>query len=148
MSDDNPRSNVERGEAFEQLTRRQLEAALGMTLDSEIGLGIGNPPKLHRFDLVSVAEMVAIECKAFTWTRPGNNVSSAKITTAREALLYHQWLPAGWKKILPMAEATRPTHQETLAEYFVRLHAHLLGDVSVVEVEEGGIRVVAGSLEF
>lgn len=72
---------------------------------------------------------------------------SAKITIAREAILFLEWLPSDWTRILAMSRSTRPTHKESLAEYFVRLNQHLLGDVVVVEVAAGSVRVLRGSLD-
>jgi len=138
-------TNVQRGTEFVDTTRRVLTFALGVPLDVEVPIGIGDPPKPHRFDLANSQHRIAIECKAFTWTR-GDNIPSAKITTVREALLYLQWLPARWTKAVAMMRSTRATHDESLAEYFVRLNAHLLGDVSVLEVGESSVRVLAGRI--
>lgn len=88
---------------------------------------------------------MAIECKAFTWTK-GNKEPSAKITIAREVILYMQWLPKDWTQILAMSRSTRTTHAESLAEYFVRLNRHLLGGVIVVEVDDNRARVLHGAL--
>ncbi len=70
---------------------------------------------------------------------------SAKITTAREAVLYLQWLPEEWTKTLAMSRSLRSGYDESLAEYFVRLNSHLLGDVIVVEVDDG-VRILCGQL--
>jgi hypothetical protein len=64
---------------------------------------------------------VAVECKAFTWTATGN-MPSAKITTAREAVFYLQWLPDDWTKVLAMSASVRHGYNESLANYFVRLN--------------------------
>ena len=41
---------------------------------------VGNPPKEHRFDVVSADGDIIIECKCYTWTN-GGNVPSAKMST-------------------------------------------------------------------
>jgi hypothetical protein len=63
-----------------------------------------------------------------------------------EALLYLQWLPADWTKVLAMAHAAHSRQRESLASYFVRLNQHLLGDVAVVEITEGSLTVLAGGV--
>lgn len=137
------KTNVSRGVAFSREANRVLSRDLGIDLDEEVPLNIGDPPKAHRFDLASRDHSVAIECKAYTWTVSGN-VPSAKITTIREALLYLQWLPSAWSKAVALMRSTRAQNPESLAEYFVRLNGHLLGDVAVIEVSDGKSRVLAG----
>lgn len=127
------------------MAKRELERQWGFPLRAEVQLGIGKPAKPHRFDFANRDRRVAVECKAFTWTVSGN-VPSAKITTAREALLYLQWLQEDWTKVLAMAHATHPKQRESLASYFVRLNTHLLGDVTVVEIAEGSAAILFGSL--
>ena len=138
-------STVQKGNLFEIEASRELSHHFGWTLHQSVGIGIGNPPKRHRFDLVDIPRKVAVECKAFTWTVTGN-MPSAKITTAREAVLYLQWLPDDWTKVLAMARSLRGGYEESLAEYFVRLNGHLLGAVSVVEVDAGEAQVLHGRL--
>lgn len=137
------RTNVSRGVAFSSEAKRVLSRDLGIELDEEVPLSIGDPPKAHRFDLASRDGRVAVECKAYTWTASGN-VPSAKITTTREALLYLQWLPAAWSKAIAMMRSTRSKNPESLAEYFVRLNRHLLGEVAVIELSDGESRVLVG----
>ena len=131
-------SNVAVGRAFCAEVKRVLTGFLGTPLREELPIGVGSPPKPHRFDLGNREAKVAIECKAFTWTK-SHKMPSAKITIAREAILFLQWLPDDWTRILAMSRSLRATHTESLAEYFVRLNAHLLGDVVVVEVSEGSV---------
>lgn len=129
-------SNVERGAAFVQLAKLELERRFGFPLQAEVPIAIGEPPKPHRFDLANEAQGVAVECKAFTWTASGR-IPSAKITTVREAILYLQHLPDEWTKVIAMARDTHRDQRESLATYFVRLNRHLLGDVGVFEVRPG-----------
>ena len=86
-----------------------------------------------------------MECKAFTWTK-GGNMPSAKITTAREAVFYLQWLPKEWTKVLAISRSTRRSGGESLADPLVRLNGHLLGDVVVVEVDGQSVAVLHGVL--
>ena len=55
-----------------------------------------------------------------------------------EAVFYFSFLPVGTKKILCMKRATFRGKAETLAEYYVRVHGHLLGDVIVYEISDDG----------
>jgi len=43
-----------------------------LQLRREVAIPIGSPAKPHRFDLVDSVSKVAIECKAFTWTKSGD----------------------------------------------------------------------------
>jgi hypothetical protein len=43
-------SNFERGASFGNAARPIIERDFGITLEIEIPLPIGNPPKQHRFD--------------------------------------------------------------------------------------------------
>ena len=140
-----PLSNVAWGSLFEVEVAAAL-TNMGWRLVPSVGIGIGSPPKPHRFDLADQTARVAVECKAFTWTS-GGNMPSAKITTAREAVLFLQWLPVDWTKILAMSQSVRPRYRESLAEYFVRLNDHLLGDVAVIEVADQQTRLLYGQLD-
>ena len=132
-------ANPQRGAEFERLVRELFREHEGIALESSQPVLIGDPPKAHRFDLVSTQHRVVIECKNHTWTR-SNNVPSAKITTLREAVFFLRLAPAGYRRILAMKRQTHSGRTESLAEYFVRLNSHLLGDVEVVEIEEQTIR--------
>ena len=82
------------------------------------------------------------ECKCYTWTDSGN-VPSAKLMGLDEAVFYFGFLPSGTKKLLCMKKAVFRDKQETLAEYYVRAHGHLLEDVSVIEIsDDGTIKIV------
>ena len=56
-----------------------------------------------------------------------------------EAAFYFGFLPAETKKILCMKKAVYHGKAETLAEYYVRVHGHLLGDIYVYEITEDGV---------
>jgi hypothetical protein len=60
-----------------------------------------------------------------------------------EAVFYFGFLPAKTQKLLCMKRAVLHGKAETLAEYYVRVHGHLLGDVSVLEIsDDGSIRAI------
>jgi hypothetical protein len=130
-------SHVERGREFQERVRRILEGWLEEPVETEVLLPVGDPPKLHRFDLASRSRSHVCECKSFTWTA-GGNVPSAKITTLREAAQFLAALQEQSLKIIAMKRSLDPRRKETLAEYFCRLNAHLLGSISVLEVGDDG----------
>ena len=88
-----------------------------MPFDEEKVVPVGNPPKEHRFDVVSEDESIIIECKCYTWTN-GGNVPSAKMSTLNEAVLYLRSINYNARKILAMKKDVRLRTGESLAEYF------------------------------
>lgn len=64
------------------------------------------------------------------------NVPSAKLMGLDEAVFYFGFLPPKTRKILCMKKAIFPGKDETLADYYVRVHGHLLGDVYVYEITD------------
>lgn len=58
------------------------------------------------------------------------NVPSAKLMGLDEAVFYFGFLPPKTRKILCMKKAIFPGKDETLADYYVRVHGHLLQDLS------------------
>jgi len=131
------RSNVEKGKELQKRSRDALSRLLGVPFEMEVALPIGNPPKRHTFDLVSLDHRYVGETKAFTWTVSGN-IPSAKITTLREAVQYLQMLPVQTKTFLVIKRDLHPRNNEALADYFVRLNSHLLGPVAIFELSEDG----------
>ena len=97
------------------------------------GLVIGNPPKIHRFDLVSEDNGIAIECKCYTWTETGN-VPSVKMGFTNEAVFYLSFLESV-DTYLVMKKAEHPKHSETIAAYYYRMNRHLLGQTRVMEYD-------------
>jgi hypothetical protein len=139
-------SHVQRGRQLQATARRILETLFGEPFDAEALIPIGSPPKPHRFDLASRSRGVVCECKAFTWTATGN-VPSAKISTLREVAQYLSALPAETIKVVAMMRSQRSTPTESLAEYFCRLNAHVLGGIRVLESgDDGAGRWVRGEI--
>lgn len=123
-----------------------MATVLGEPFDMEVGLAIGSPPKEHRFDLASRSRSTVCECKSVTWTA-GGNIPSAKITSLREAAQYLLDLPVDTTKIIVMSRSVRPSHPESLAEYFCRLNSNRLSQVHVLEIDDDGTpRWVRGGL--
>lgn len=128
-------SNAHAGREFEKQAFDYLakHERLQLTRAFQIPLGIANTKKDHSFDLGSENPPVLVECKSHTWTETGN-MPSAKVTVWNEAMYYFLLAPEGFRKILFVLEARHARQEETLAEYYVRLHGHLIpNDVSIIE---------------
>ena len=124
--------NPKIGREFQEKVKRWLEANERLRFELERPILIGCPAKLHKFDIADKSESMVIECKSYTYTSTGN-IPSAKLTTLNEAIFYFSFLPTETKKILIMAYAIHPKRKETLAEYYIRIYGHLLGNVKVWE---------------
>lgn len=125
------------GRKFQELVQSILEKEYRTSFEQEAVIAIGKPPKGHKFDLANDDRSIVAECKCYTWTDSGN-VPSAKLMGLDEAVFYFSFLPAGTKKILCMKRAAFRGKAETLAEYYARVHGHLLGDVFVYEISDDG----------
>ena len=103
--------------------------------EPEIKIGVPKAPKKkHKFDIANEDHSIVIECKRYTWTKTGN-VPSAKIRSLNEAMFFLYLLPKSCRKVLAISRSTHPAQTETLAEYYVRTNAHLIGDVEVMEFD-------------
>lgn len=129
-------SNPERGRAFRDVARPILERTLGVRFSPEVSLPVGRPPKDHKFDLVSADRTWILECKNLAW-RENGGVPQAKITSISEAVAgLMQYAHQPCRRALVLSRATHPRRRETLAEYYVRLHAHnLAAAVGVAEID-------------
>ena len=125
------------GRRFQELVQSILEKKFCTSFEQEAAVAIGKPAKDHKFDLANGDRSVVAECKCYTWTDSGN-VPSAKLMGPDEAVFYFSFLPVETKKILCMKKATFKGKTESLAEYYVRVHGHLLGDVFVYEIADDG----------
>ena len=122
------------GRRFQAEVKSWFEKQRKRSYTLEKKIAIGNPPKLHSFDIADEACLTVIECKCYTWTVTGN-VPSAKMGFTNEAVFYLSWLPSGIEKIIVMLKATHPKRKETLAEYYYRTNRHLLGEVQIMEFD-------------
>ena len=130
------------GRKFQEFVQTILKEKYDTYFEQEAAIPIGKPPKEHKFDLANADRSIVAECKCYTWTDSGN-VPSAKLMGLDEAVFYFGFLPAGTQKILCMKESAYKGKTETLAEYYVRVQGHLLGDVSIFEISDDGvIRVI------
>ena len=113
---DNPKV----GKDFQRKVLSIAQKTFNMPFDEEKVVPVGNPPKEHKFDVVSADGDIIIECKCYTWTN-GGNVPSAKMSTLNEAVLYLRSVNYNARKILAMKKDVRLRTGESLAEYYCRI---------------------------
>jgi hypothetical protein len=126
--------NTGKGRTFQILAAH----VLGRTLKTEFlidePLPIGHPPKLHRFDLVSTNHTFVGEAKNYSWTETGN-MPSAKMGFVNEALLYLSYVPSTAHRFIAMRLDRHARRDESLCEYYFRTYKHLLGSITVYEID-------------
>ena len=119
-------SNAQVGRNFEDaaasaLAKEGIKVARGYTL----AVGVGEVKKGHKFDLGSDDPAVIVECKSHRWTS-GGNTPSAKITVWNEAMYYFSCAPRQFRKIFFVLRDVRENKSESLAEYYIKTHRHLI----------------------
>lgn len=132
-------SNAHVGRDFEAVALN-LFAAKGINLEGDLKLpvGVAENKKLHAFDLGCEDQKIIVECKCHKWTAPNDNVPSAKLTVWNEAMHYFLVAPQGYRKILFVLRDVSEKRQETLAEYYVRTHGHLIPEDAEIWEYDGG----------
>lgn len=139
--------NPGKGALFQRQVWEWFQNHYNTGFELEKKVPIGNPPKDHKFDIVSTDSTIAIECKRYTWTETGN-VPSAKMRSANEAAFYLSFLPESYEKYIVMLKSYHPKHQESLAEYYYRINRHLLENTKVAEFDPASEEMrVIGSAE-
>jgi hypothetical protein len=126
--------NTAKGRTFQKIAAGILTRHFGVTFRTEHPVGIGDPPKEHRFDLVSSDLKYVGESKNYSWTE-GGNVPSAKMGFINEAVFYLQHLPKEVRRFVVMRRDVDVKHKESLAEYYYRTNRHLLNGVFIVEID-------------
>ncbi len=126
--------NTAKGRLFQEQVRTAFVKHYGTEFLIDYPIAIGDPPKEHRFDLVSADSQYVVECKNYSWTAAGN-VPSAKMAFCNEAVFYLSHMPSSVKKLLIIRKDVHPIKQETLAQYYKRTYQHLLDEVIVIEFD-------------
>lgn len=134
---ENALSNTQVGNDFEDLAWFYFSKEIPL-LKRPFIINIGHTiKKPHKFDFGSLESKVIVECKAHTWTS-GGNTPSAKLTTWDQAMLYFYLAPRGYRKIFLVQKDVNPKTKESLSNYYLRTHKHLIPDeVEFWEVDEG-----------
>jgi hypothetical protein len=96
-------------------------------------VGIGEPPKLHSFDLVSDDETIFVECKAHHYT--ATDKAGAKFHITNSAALGLLYLPREKTKIIVMKKSNSPKRTISFAQLYVSRYGHLLSDIIVLEAD-------------
>ena len=121
-------SNADVGSTFEKDAQKWFCREKGIELQRDYGVEVGFSKKRERkFDLGSSDPKILVECKSHKWTGSGN-VPSAKITVWNESMYYFQLAPSGFRKVLFVLRDFSKKREESLAEYYVRNHSHLIPD--------------------
>jgi len=133
--------NTGKGHTFQALSAKILSAHFGTQFNLDHAIGIGKPPKPHRFDLVSTDFQFVGECKNYSWTETGN-MPSAKMGFINEALLYLSYLPKDTTRFIVTRVDRHARRQETLTEYYFRTYRHLLENVRLfeIDIDTGAVR--------
>ena len=131
-------SNAHVGNDFEASALKYFQNQ-GENLKRNFSVEIGvRAKRSHKFDLGSDNPPILVECKSHTWTS-GDNIPSAKITVWNEAMYYFFLAPKHYKKVLFVLKSHSEKRKETLAEYYIRTHGHLIpDDVQIIEFGSGG----------
>jgi hypothetical protein len=128
------RFNPKRGRDFEKIARKLLSAHFGVELHPNHSIAIGDPPKIHKFDLGSEDSTVAGECKNYSWTKVGH-IPSAKMAFLNEAVLYLSHLPRETTRFIAMRRDTHHRRTESLADYYSRTYRHFLSQIQLLEID-------------
>ena len=128
-------SNADVGSDFETAAQEWFLNE-GVRLQRNYGVEVGlSKMKERKFDLGSSEPPVLVECKSHKWTS-GGNVPSAKITVWNESMYYFLLAPPGFRKVLFVLRDVSEKRGESLAEYYVRNHSHLIpNDVEILEYD-------------
>ena len=135
-------SNAQVGREFE-LGAQEYFRKNGTILQRGFVAPVGlSKSKDRQFDLGSAEPPILIECKSHTWTTSGR-VPSAKISVWNETMYYFHAAPKEYRKILFVLRSFSEKRGETLAEYYVRTHEHLIPDgVEVLEYDGEAVNQV------
>lgn len=126
--------NTAKGRDFQKKAAKILAQKFGIGFQTEYPIPIGNPPKEHKFDLVSNDLKYVGESKNYCWTE-GRNTPSAKMGFLNEAVFYLQHLARESYRFVVMRRDIHPTRNISLAEYYYRINHHLLNGVVILEID-------------
>lgn len=131
---------INKGKDFEEKVKTKLEDKYKVKFSSKFIL-IGNPPKNHKFDLVSEDNKIIIACKDNSWSRT-NQPPHGKIKSMLTDILYFLKASKDSQKILVLRRYHNEKLKETLAEYFVRINKHLLEGIQVLELDVENMNII------
>ena len=140
---DNPRI----GKEFQTLAANILSDYWKVPFNLEVSFSIGDPPKLHKFDLASSDGKYVGEAKNYSWTETGN-MPSAKMAFVNQAVLFLSYLPASKIRFIVMRRDIRQATNEALVDYYYRTYQHLLKNILLVEIDtmSRNVRILTNKL--
>ena len=104
-------NNTAKGKEFQELACAAVSEFFGSQFHLNVPMPIGDPPKNHKFDLVSAGCRHAGKCKCYTWTE-SQNTPSAKMGHVNEAVFYLSFLPSDITRFVIMKRESYPkTHE-------------------------------------
>lgn len=113
------------GAAFEKQVQAFF-ASMEIVLTPNVLIPLGlSSLKDHAYDLGCIDQRILVECKSHTWTAT-YRVPSAKMTTWDQVMLYFHATPGNYRKILCVLRDFCERRNETLADYYIRTHGHLI----------------------
>jgi hypothetical protein len=126
--------NPAKGRMFQKKSAEILSKHFDVDFHLDYPIPIGNPPKDHKFDLVSEDRKIIGECKNYSWTETGN-IPSAKMGFTNEAAFYLTFLPKEHTRFIVMRKDNHSKKNESLAEYYFRTNNHLLDGIMILEID-------------
>ena len=127
-------SNSHVGRDFEQAAKNFFSDLL-LKENLKISIGISSIKKEHAFDLGNLQKKIIVECKSNTWTQ-SDRMPSAKLTAWDQAMYYFSIAPSEYRKIMFVLRNYSKKRKESLTEYYLRTHAHLIPrDVEIWEYD-------------
>ena len=131
---------INKSKDFEEKVKIKLEDSYKVKFTSKSIL-IGNPPKNHKFDLVSEDNKIIVECKDNSWSKT-NKTPHGKIKSMLTDILYFLKGPKDSQKILVLKRYYNEKLKETLAEHFVRINKHLLEGIEILELDVENMNMI------
>lgn len=126
--------NTAKGRDFQKRAAEILTRHFKVRFHTEFPILIGDPPKYHKFDLVSDDQRYIGECKNYSWTETGN-VPSAKMGFINEAVFYLQHIPRDKERFIVLRRDVNVKRKESLAEFYYLTNKHLLNGVYIIEID-------------
>ena len=110
---------------------------LGVELQPDQWIPIGQPARAHRFDLASPEGDYVGECKEPGGTEDGA-VAGAAIGALHQAVFFLSKVPGNSYRFVVLPKPPRGSGGRSLAEYYHQTYRHLLGGVQLIELDVDG----------
>ena len=119
-------SNTQVGKDFVDIAKAFFfNKGIKIENDIKVSIGVGEKRKKHTYDLGSYDNKIIVECKSHKWTE-SDEIPSAKMTVWNQEMYYFHLAPKGYRKIFFIIRDYSKHRKETLGEYYLRIHPHLI----------------------